>query len=362
MLNNRKYFSRSKHRQPHTRGGLRLWWATLTNQARQTIYARTAMGAACASALIVTFPAIDQAHDEQRDEARLRLEVTAFAAHQDGGEAARALNGAPGILEHPWLVRMEGNLENQSMAALTHASAYDRDALALTTMARFETRHMDKAEDLATQFQCMAEAVYYEARSESLSGQLAVAEVVSNRVTDHRYPNSICEVVYQGATRTTGCQFTFTCDGSMKKEPLGKRWEQAKQVAAQVMMGVHERRTARATHYHATYVDPVWNSGLVKTEKIGLHIFYRFPRGSEWKMARERVERRLAARDAARNTARIETVSLDGTAEGPALVPASATSREALRVIKTVAPDQPVSTSDLNAISLQTVGTAPAAP
>ncbi|MEO1788006.1 MAG: hypothetical protein AAFR41_13440, partial [Pseudomonadota bacterium] len=86
------------------------------------------------------------------------------------------------------------------------------------------------------------------------------------------------------------------------------------------------------------------------------------PRGSEWKMARERVERRLAARDAARNAARIETVSLDGTAEGPALVPASATSREALRVIKTVAPDQPVSTSDLNAISLQTVGTAPAAP
>lgn len=321
------------------------------------------MGAACASALIVTFPALEEAHQDQREEARLRLEVTAFAEHRDGGKAARAMSGAPEILQHPWLVRMEGNLENRSMAMLTQAAAHDRDMLALSTMARFESRHMDKAETLATETQCLAEAVYYEARSESLSGQLAVAEVVANRVRDHRYPNSICDVVYQGATRTTGCQFTFTCDGSMEKKPFGERWKAAKAVAAQVMMGVHEPRTAKATHYHATYVDPVWNSGLVKTEKIGLHIFYRFPRGTEWAAARERLDRRMASR----NRGGIQTVSAAASdrAPTPAMAVTAYASGQVIKAAGTgpapAAIAEPASTADLNAISLQTVAS-PVAP
>lgn len=324
------------------------------------IYARTAMGAACASALIVSLPALDQAHDDQRQEARLRHEATTFAAHRDGGEAARALLGAPQILQHPWLVRMEGNLENRSMAALSQASAHDRDMLALSTMARFETRHMDRAETLASEAQCLAEAVYYEARSESLAGQLAVAEVVANRVSDHRYPNSICEVVYQGATRTTGCQFTFTCDGSMQKKPFGERWKQARAVAAQVLMGVHEPRTAEATHYHATYVDPVWNSGLVQTSRIETHIFYRFPRGSEWAAARERLDQRLASR----SRGGIQTVSADATGPSPSISVSAYASAQVTKAAGTSAnpPATSVSsTADLNAISLQTVAS-PAAP
>ncbi len=325
------------------------------------IYARTAMGAACASALFVTLPALEAAHETQRAEASLRTEVTAFARYQDGGAAARAMPDASDILQHPWLVRMEGNLENRAMAPLTRVSAHDRDMLALATMARFGSRNMDRAETLATEAQCLAEAVYYEARSESLAGQLAVAEVVANRVADHRYPNSICDVVYQGATRTTGCQFTFTCDGSLKTRPQGTRWETAKAVAAQVMMGANEPRTAEATHYHATYVDPVWNSGLVETRKIDTHIFYRFPRGSEWADARERLNRRLASRD----RGGIQTVS----APAPAVAPSQAVSAYAsAQVIKAagspspaVTVAAPASTADLNAISLQTVSS-PAAP
>ncbi|MEM7767462.1 MAG: cell wall hydrolase [Pseudomonadota bacterium] len=336
----------------------------MTNQTRQAIYVRTAMGAACASALIVTLPAIDAAHEDQREDAQLRTEINAFASYQDGGAAARALDGAPNLLQHPWLVRMEGNLENRAMAALTQASAHDRDMLALATMARFESRQMDKAETLAAEAQCMAEAVYYEARSESLSGQLAVAEVVANRVTDHRYPNSVCDVVYQGATRTTGCQFTFTCDGALAKKPVGKRWDQAQHVAAQVLMGLHEPRTGKATHYHATYVDPVWNSGLMKTEKIGTHIFYRFPRGTEWAVARERLDRRMASR----NRGGIVTVAAPAPAPKPA-APATVVSAYAdaqiLKASGPVAAAMPAraaaSTADLNAVSLQTVAS-PAAP
>ena len=152
------------------------------------------------------------------------------------------------------------------------------------------------------QKQCLATAIYYEARSETTAGQLGVAEVIVNRVNDHRYPNSICDVVYQGATRTTGCQFTFTCDGAMNKAPRGAKWDKAQTIAAHVMMDLNERKTGGATHYHATYVNPVWNSGLIKTSKIGLHIFYRFPRGSEWSVASARQSARLAQRRAGLKT------------------------------------------------------------
>jgi spore germination cell wall hydrolase CwlJ-like protein len=172
----------------------------------------------------------------------------------------------------------------------------DRDGAAIASVVSFQPQHLAKAEDIAAEYQCMSEAVYYEAGSESTSGQLAVAEVIANRVKDHRYPNSVCGVVYQGATRTTGCQFTFTCDGAMGRKPTGRRWDKARLVASQVMMGLNETRTGEATHYHATYVDPVWNSGLVRTQKIGAHIFYRFPRGAEWASAQRAMDQRRSQR------------------------------------------------------------------
>jgi hypothetical protein len=118
--------------------------------------------------------------------------------------------------------------------------------------------------------------------------------VISNRVRDHRYPDSVCGVVFQGATRTTGCQFTFTCDGALGRKPKGTAWEQAQEIAAHVLMNLAEDRTGGATHYHATYVDPVWSAGLIKTDKIGLHVFYRFPRGSEWAQVRSASASRSA--------------------------------------------------------------------
>jgi spore germination cell wall hydrolase CwlJ-like protein len=84
-------------------------------------------------------------------------------------------------------------------------------------------------------------------------------------------------VVYEGSTRSTGCQFTFTCDGSIRDNPRGPAWRQAQSIAAQVYGGLSMPLTGAATHYHTTAVDPYWNDSLVQTRRIGAHIFYRLP-------------------------------------------------------------------------------------
>lgn len=153
-------------------------------------------------------------------------------------------------------------------------------------LLRRATSEIANARRFSSEHKCLAEAVFYEARSETTEGQLAVAEVIMNRVADERYPSEICGVVYQGSTRSTGCQFTFTCDGSRAKEKTyGDRWYQAKSVAAQVIMEFHELRTGNATHYHASYVEPSWSKRLVRTNTIGEHIFYRYPNRGQIRVA-----------------------------------------------------------------------------
>ncbi len=143
--------------------------------------------------------------------------------------------------------------------------------------AEIETSFTEAAAELKSEAHCLAQAIYHEARSETYAGQLAVAEVVMNRVSSRRYPNSVCGVVFQGHKRRTGCQFTFTCDGSLKHGEHGVPWAQSQKLAWKVMFGLHENVSDSATHYHAVYVNPVWAKRLVRTVKIGRHIFYRTP-------------------------------------------------------------------------------------
>jgi len=128
----------------------------------------------------------------------------------------------------------------------------------------------------AQEYRCLSEAVYYEARSEAISGQKAVAEVVLNRVTSKHYPNTVCGVVYQGAERITGCQFSFTCDGSILTEPKGKSWQRSQDVAALILTRGVKPFTGRATHYHTVKVNPKWSGHLKFSKQIGSHKFYRF--------------------------------------------------------------------------------------
>ena len=135
------------------------------------------------------------------------------------------------------------------------------------------------AETRARALECLTSAIYYEAGQESADGQRAVAQVVLNRVRHPAFPSSICGVVYEGSTRATGCQFTFTCDGSMARRPVPVLWNRARQVASEMLNGGVYAPVGHATHYHANYVVPYWASSLVKTSVEGAHIFYRWAGG-----------------------------------------------------------------------------------
>ncbi|MBS0386398.1 MAG: cell wall hydrolase [Proteobacteria bacterium] len=139
---------------------------------------------------------------------------------------------------------------------------------------------------------CLAEAIYYEARGETQQGQVAVAEVVMNRVHSPFYPKSICAVVYQGSDRDTGCQFTFTCDGSLAAHPRGRAWIQAQHLATAVMSGYTRPITQHATHYHTNAIDPRWSSMLIETTTIGSHVFYRMPNAAERAELMDAAQRR----------------------------------------------------------------------
>ncbi|HEY1425241.1 MAG TPA: cell wall hydrolase [Caulobacteraceae bacterium] len=124
---------------------------------------------------------------------------------------------------------------------------------------------------------CMTQAVYYEAALEPLPGQQAVAQTVINRMRHPDFPKSVCGVVYEGSQLPIGCQFSFTCDGSLARPPIEPYWSRAKQVAEAALDGFVARDIGPATHYHADYVFPRWGPQMVKIVQLGAHIFYRYP-------------------------------------------------------------------------------------
>ncbi|MBI1366082.1 MAG: cell wall hydrolase [Alphaproteobacteria bacterium] len=148
---------------------------------------------------------------------------------------------------------------------------------AVADLVDFDFDELRIAQNAAKERNCLAQAIYYEARSEPRIGQLAVADVVLNRVASPLFPNTICGVVFQGADRKTGCQFTFTCDGAMKMAINRRKWAQAQDLAGAILAGLREPVSRHATHYHATYVSPPWSKTLTPTAVIGSHKFYRFP-------------------------------------------------------------------------------------
>lgn len=127
---------------------------------------------------------------------------------------------------------------------------------------------------------CLATAIYFEARGESYRGQVAVAQVVLNRVKDYRYPDTICGVVFQNQSRRNSCQFSFACDGIPETINDRTSWAQAEDIAKRFTNGeLYLTEVANATHYHATYVRPAWAPRMTKLTQIGLHVFYKFRSG-----------------------------------------------------------------------------------
>lgn len=124
-------------------------------------------------------------------------------------------------------------------------------------------------------FKCLAEALYFEARGESVKGQFAVAEVILNRVESSRFPDSLCGVIRQGTGRKYQCQFTYTCDGQKEVIREKRAYERVSKVARAAIDGVSVSLTAGATHYHTKAVRPKWSRVFKETARIGVHIFYR---------------------------------------------------------------------------------------
>lgn len=145
-----------------------------------------------------------------------------------------------------------------------------------------DVRIMDAAEldDLRRprgnrQWQCLTEALYFEARGEPIIGQYAVAEVILNRVDSANYPDTICGVVNQGTGRRFACQFTYTCDGAPEDITDTTAWHRAGHIARIMIDGAPRDLTDGATHYHADWVSPNWSRVYPRTAEYGIHIFYR---------------------------------------------------------------------------------------
>jgi spore germination cell wall hydrolase CwlJ-like protein len=241
-------------------------------------------GAAAVAVVMFTaagMPAMAMRAEAQRTDADWSARALAFNQYlnDEGAKpASTELAFDVASAEYGWRARAEAMIAEDSFdkQALL-VSARLRDNSALAAVKPFQPASLRVAAKNSVEQHCMAEAIYYEARSESRQGQLAVAEVVSNRVRSGLYPNTVCGVVYQGSERSTGCQFSFTCDGSMKKRPRGAAWREANAISAQVLMGMVRPVTNRATHYHTTAIDPYWSASLVETTRIGAHVFYRLP-------------------------------------------------------------------------------------
>lgn len=187
-----------------------------------------------------------------------------------------AANGLSGVLDQ--LMGMEA----ASLSGLTASrlrqigSAFDADR------ARNDTRIMT-AEGLDAlraprgnaQWQCLTEALYFEARGESIEGQYAVAEVILNRVDHANYPDTLCGVINEGTGRQFACQFTYTCDGRSEEMTDDSAMHRLGHIARIMIDGAPRDLTAGATHYHADWVNPRWASVYPQTAEIGIHHFYR---------------------------------------------------------------------------------------
>jgi len=168
----------------------------------------------------------------------------------------------------------EARLSNAAVTAVAIAKMPPADRIATPfVLDGLPTDSQDRARD------CLAAAAWYEAGDDP-SGERAVVQVVLNRARHPAFAKSVCGVVFQGSDRRTGCQFTFTCDGSLDaRRPAAAAWARARAIAGAALAGAVDARVGWATHYHADYVVPRWRDQMDKLATVGVHAFYRWRGG-----------------------------------------------------------------------------------
>lgn len=223
-----------------------------------------------------------------------RVTRLAAAAEQGFSETAlidTALKMDPGVLavarrHDPFTTAGAAHRDRQAalIAARLERTAKGRSAQDLLLRTSFggafnpaaQPFRLGGALDASRDLECLTQAIYYEARGEGPAGQAAVAQVVLNRVRHPAFPKSVCAVVFQGAYGRGACQFSFACDGSMRRGREAGAWRRAQRVAEKALSGVVMTAVGNATHFHTINVAPGWGPRLMRVGQVGLHIFYRF--------------------------------------------------------------------------------------
>ncbi len=227
------------------------------------------------SLLLVSAPASAESAPKSR------LSVTSVAQAM-GQERATFKAGAARLAALSQAAKGRPAVDDASIddAAVT-VGARNVDPGAAVKLAAAGTRPLDLAAIDAlplaqggAQWQCLAEAIYFESRGEPLAGQIAVAEVVLNRVDDRRYPKTVCGVTRQGSNGR-GCQFSYACDGRSDTMVSRVSRERSEKIATLMLAGRARTVTDGATHFHAAFVRPDWAGRMTRTAKIGHHSFYR---------------------------------------------------------------------------------------
>ena len=205
------------------------------------------------------------------------------------GDAHRIAGAAYAGFSEDALAAAVGGLDPSALAIARRHDPYarqgqaERDRAALTFASRLEAPKGERGSSVArsSDLDCLTQAAYYEARGEGRDGMRAVVQVVLNRVRSPAYPKSVCGVVFQGAGRRIGCQFSFTCDGSLRSAVNGAAWARARSIASSALAGESFSRVGGATHFHTTAVTPGWRHALIRVDQVGDHVFYRVGRRGE---------------------------------------------------------------------------------
>ncbi|HYF22756.1 MAG TPA: cell wall hydrolase [Caulobacteraceae bacterium] len=263
----------------------------MTTKTQARAPARALVGAAAFGALVGLAVTSAYLGGTMAKVMHVRAKAERLAGAAESGFSETAVIAAAGGMNHSALeiarrhdpYTVAGGAQRDRQAALFAARLERQGALSAKAGLRkasfapesakpFQLNALDASRDL----ECLTQAVYYEARGEGAAGQRAVAQVVLNRVRHPAFPKTICGVVFQGAAKRVGCQFSFTCDGSMGRRPESGAWNRARAVAARALAGHVMAEVGNATHFHTTAVSPSWSGTLLRVGQVGTHVFYKF--------------------------------------------------------------------------------------
>jgi spore germination cell wall hydrolase CwlJ-like protein len=202
--------------------------------------------------------------------------LAAAAGGLDAGALAIARRHDPYTVAGSAQRDRQAELLTARLEQLRVSQRSDLRHISLTSGPAAQPFRLGNALDASRDLECLTQAAYYEARGEGSDGMRAVAQVVLNRVRHPAFPKSVCGVVFQGAGRRTGCQFSFTCDGSMRAGVNRVAWSRARDIASRALSGAVYASVGNATHFHTTGVAPGWRNSLIRVGQVGSHLFYRF--------------------------------------------------------------------------------------